>query len=564
MDANLNFLTAPPANTTQIAGFSGTSAVDPTLSKPMNGKEFAGLMRDLMPQSERQELAGLATADTLLQATNGLQTLSLGNQFAVITAASPLPDANSLAQFARTQGLSETAVQALFGDLNGSLETAKPIETGKEGTGALTINLSTPCLSNLELSGFPANPLSLSMSSSLSGFPANPLSLSMGFPITTSTSNTTLTMTESGSTASSTFPSLATLSWLQAHPGTEVISDKVEQSLWAKAPDLQAGLSVAAPIKDLALSSVTSLIPANQVKVSDLNALLQTAGAAGVIQPVNGWGASPTNALDNVNPTTDLTEEMGPLDAMRMRMVPAWESMTRQLSKLNGSELAAAWGDIKANLFSSKARGDIGKEVVLDLGSENLELLSSLDVTKDDIGSTSILNLDSARNTASTGSLGAAATSAALANPGLTDRAAQIQDMADKLGKAMAERLQDQMEKGEWKLQLKLNPAHLGKIDIELDMRSGGLEAVFKTDNLVTRELISQSMAKLRDSLSESGMTVANVWVNSENQKGSGGNSTPRQNSESDNSVKESVSEVKVAESRIKELRSSDAWDTLA
>jgi flagellar hook-length control protein FliK len=234
------------------------------------------------------------------------------------------------------------------------------------------------------------------------------------------------------------------------------------------------------------------------------------------------------------------------------------------LSKLNGSELAAAWGDIKANLFSSKARGDIGKEAVLDLGSDNLELLSSLDVTKDDIGSSSILNLDSARNTASTGSLGAAATSAALANPGLTDRAAQIQDMADKLGKAMAERLQDQMEKGEWKLQLKLNPAHLGKIDIELDMRSGGLEAVFKTDNLVTRELISQSMPKLRDSLSESGMTVANVWVNSENQKGSGGNSTPRQNSESDNTVKDSVSEVKVAESRIKELRSSDAWDTLA
>jgi hypothetical protein len=548
MDANLNFLTAPPANTTQIAGFSGTSAVDPTLSKPMNGMEFAGLMRDLMPQSERQELAGLATADTLLQATNGLQTLSLGNQFAVITAASPLPDANSLAQFARTQGLSETAVQALFGDLNGSLETAKPIEIGKEGTGALTIDLSIPSLSNLGLSSFPANPLSLSMGSS----------------INTSTSNTTLTMTESGSTASSSFPSLATLSWLQAHPGTEVISDKVEQSLWAKAPDLQAGLSVAAPIKDLALSSVISSIPANQVKVSDLNALLQTAGAAGVIQSVNGWGASPTNALDNVNPTTDLTEEMGPLDAMRMRMVPAWESMTRQLSKLNGSELAAAWGDIKANLFSSKARGDIGKEVVLDLGSDNLELLSSLDVTKDDIGSSSILNLDSARNTASTGSLGAAATSAALANPGLTDRAAQIQDMADKLGKAMAERLQDQMEKGEWKLQLKLNPAHLGKIDIELDMRSGGLEAVFKTDNLVTRELISQSMPKLRDSLSESGMTVANVWVNSENQKGSGGNSTPRQNSESDNTVKDSVSEVKVAESRIKELRSSDAWDTLA
>jgi len=146
----------------------------------------------------------------------------------------------------------------------------------------------------------------------------------------------------------------------------------------------------------------------------------------------------------------------------------------------------------------------------------------------------------------------------------MTDRAAQIQDLADKLGKAMGERLQEQLERGEWKLQLKLNPAHLGRIDVELDMNATGLDAVFKTDNMLTRELIAQGMNKLRDSLAQSGMTVANVWVNSENQKGSGGNSTPRQDSEPDNTVNNSVSEVKVAESRIKELRSSDAWDTLA
>jgi len=146
----------------------------------------------------------------------------------------------------------------------------------------------------------------------------------------------------------------------------------------------------------------------------------------------------------------------------------------------------------------------------------------------------------------------------------MTDRAAQIQDLADKLGKAMGERLQEQLERGEWKLQLKLNPAHLGRIDVELDMNATGLDAVFKTDNMLTRELIAQGMNKLKDSLAQSGMTVANVWVNSENQKGSGGNSTPRQDSEPDNTVNNSVSEVKVAESRIKELRSSDAWDTLA
>jgi flagellar hook-length control protein FliK len=201
--------------------------------------------------------------------------------------------------------------------------------------------------------------------------------------------------------------------------------------------------------------------------------------------------------------------------------------------------------------------------VLLDLGVNDPSLMSALDSLQES-SNTGSVNLDSARNTASSGALGAAATSAALANPAMTDRAAQIQDLADKLGKAMGERLQEQLERGEWKLQLKLNPAHLGRIDVELDMNATGLDAVFKTDNMLTRELIAQGMNKLKDSLAQSGMTVANVWVNSENQKGSGGNSTPRQNSESDNTVNAPVSEVKAAETRIRELRSSDAWDTLA
>ena len=95
-------------------------------------------------------------------------------------------------------------------------------------------------------------------------------------------------------------------------------------------------------------------------------------------------------------------------------------------------------------------------------------------------------------------------------------------------------------------------------------MRAGGLDAVFRTDNPLTRELIAQGLPKLRESLSQSGTAVANVWVNSENQKGSGGNSTPRENTGSDSSVNASVTEVTAAEPRIKELRSSDAWDTLA
>ena len=509
MDANLNFLTASTTNPTSVGASGGSTGLDPSLAKPMNGQEFAGVMRDLMAKGERQDVAGIAPGEVTDANAAALQTLNLGNQFSVITAASPLPDPNSLAQFARAQGLSESAVQALFGDL--ALPTASAT--------ALPI-APTPEMGQIGgLMGFPANPLL-----------TNPL---MAHSVAATSDVNTLTL----------LPSAATLGWIQANPSSLTISDQVDKSLWTQAPHL-------------------SLTSANS-KVSDVSALMATAGATGVLQALGGMGAVQSQSLTAPENLAEIAPELGPLDAMRMRMMPAWENMTRQLAKLNGTDQAAAWGQLCSNILSSKEQCPVGKEVLLDLGVNDPSLMSALDSLQES-SNTGSVNLDSARNTASSGALGAAATSAALANPAMTDRAAQIQDLADKLGKAMGERLQEQLERGEWKLQLKLNPAHLGRIDVELDMNATGLDAVFKTDNMLTRELIAQGMNKLKDSLAQSGMTVANVWVNSENHKGSGGNSTPRQNSESDNTVNAPVSEVKAAETRIRELRSSDAWDTLA
>ena len=494
MDANLNFLTPPASKPTSVGAPGGSTGLDPSLAKPMNGQEFAGVMRDLMAKGDRQDVAGTATGEATDANAVALQTLNLGNQFSVITAASPLPDPNSLAEFARGQGLSESAVQALFGDLT---------------TAALSPEMA-------QMGG-------------LMGFPANPL---LTNPLAATGEASTLTL----------LPSAATLGWIQAHPGSLTISDQVASSIWTQAPHLAV---------------------AGSPKASDVSALMATAGATGVLQVLGGLGTSPTQALGSADNLAEISPEMGPLDAMRMRMVPTWENMTRQLAQLNGTQQAAAWGQLTANILNSKVQGGECEEVLLDLGANDPSILSALDALQDP-SNNGLISLDSARNTASSGALGAAATSAALANPGMTDRAAQIQDLADKLGKAMGERLQEQLEKGEWKLQLKLNPAHLGKIDVELDMSAAGLDAVFKTDNQLTRELIAQGMNKLKDSLAQSGMTVANVWVNSENQKGSGGNSTPRQSSGSEATVNAAVGEVKAAESRIKELRSSDAWDTLA
>jgi flagellar hook-length control protein FliK len=114
-------------------------------------------------------------------------------------------------------------------------------------------------------------------------------------------------------------------------------------------------------------------------------------------------------------------------------------------------------------------------------------------------------------------------------------------------------------------LNLKLNPGHLGQIDVELDMRAGGLDAIFRTENMLTKELIMQGSSKLKDSLAQSGTTVADVWVNSDSKRQSGGNPTPQRfTGNSDHESEGKVSQPIQRASSLIEKRSADAWDTLA
>lgn len=316
MDANLNFLTPPASKPTSVGASTGSAGLDPSLAKPMNGQEFAGVMRDLMAKGDRQDVAGTATGEATDANAAALQTLNLGNQFSVITAASPLPDPNSLAEFARGQGLSESAVQALFGDLT-------------------TATLSPEMAQMGGLMGFPANPL-------------------LTNPLAATGDASTLTL----------LPSAATLGWIQAHPGSLTISDQVESSIWTQAPHL-----------------LTSGSP----KASDVSALMATAGATGVLQVLGGLGTSPTQALGSADNLAEISPEMGPLDAMRMRMVPAWENMTRQLAKLNGTDQAAAWGQLTSNILNSKGQGGEIPEVLLDLGANDPAVMSALDALQDQV-----------------------------------------------------------------------------------------------------------------------------------------------------------------------------------
>ena len=126
-----------------------------------------------------------------------------------------------------------------------------------------------------------------------------------------------------------------------------------------------------------------------------------------------------------------------------------------------------------------------------------------------------------------------AATPQALAE----QRAAHYQQLADRVGEAIAQRLIAQIERGQWKMQMRMQPGALGQIDVQLDMHAAGLDASFSADNAMTRELMAQGAHRLRDALTEAGTTVASVWVNGDSNRQSGGNPTPGRNQQGPSSA---------------------------
>jgi flagellar hook-length control protein FliK len=111
--------------------------------------------------------------------------------------------------------------------------------------------------------------------------------------------------------------------------------------------------------------------------------------------------------------------------------------------------------------------------------------------------------------------------------PDANARSENIQNLAEKMGQAVGQRILSEMEKGQWHLKLQLRPATLGHIEVEMRMRSGEFDAVFTAPNGITRELLQDGMSKLRETLSQMGMDVANIQVGGGQTGQSGGDSTP-------------------------------------
>ena len=506
MDANLftpSFNTSPSgASQATTPASLGSPAID-SPGAALRGADFANLLGSLLANPGRQGLAAAGLAEA------GLQSVPLGPQIEVITTAAPLPDTGSLMAFARAQGLDDSTLAALFGDMATSPAAALGTAPAEAQAVAFAVAPAViPLMAQASPSWWPQSDLKLS-------------------PLTVSPS----------------------------------------------------------AVSPVAVSSFVLPAPAATAHVLSQNAALAAVAATDV-----AWQVTQPPAQSLITGATTASAEapmqVAMQDALRVQLqLPreAVAALTRRLATLSGTGQTQAWGNVAAGAGNAVVADVVDAATVgpatLDLRSffkplgqlneptAAADAADALPASDADADSMAALPVDGSRKAAGSLTL---TPEAVVPNPA-GQRAEHYQQLADRLGQALAQRLQAQIERGEWKMQMRMDPASLGRIDLELDMRAGGLDAVFRSDNPLTRELIAQGLPKLRDSLSQSGTAVANVWVNGDSARQSGGNPTPSQTprrgsqnpSEADDGAGQPLAGA-VPVGGVRQGGSSGAWDVLA
>ncbi len=110
-------------------------------------------------------------------------------------------------------------------------------------------------------------------------------------------------------------------------------------------------------------------------------------------------------------------------------------------------------------------------------------------------------------------------------------RTEQYQQLSTQLADAVGQRLSAQIAKGNWSMNLRLAPSHLGQIDVKMSMTGGQhLDTVFSASNANTRDLLANGLSKLKDHLNQAGITLGQTDIQNGQQGTSSGNSSSHSN----------------------------------
>jgi flagellar hook-length control protein FliK len=98
--------------------------------------------------------------------------------------------------------------------------------------------------------------------------------------------------------------------------------------------------------------------------------------------------------------------------------------------------------------------------------------------------------------------------------------------LSRQLTDALGKRLTAQIQRGSWHVEMELHPKTLGRVEVQLEMKNGELEARFTAANATTRDLINEGMPRLREAFQEHGTETAYKDLGAANQGASDGKST--------------------------------------
>ena len=528
--------------TSPLSTPNGTLALPASGSEPVRGADFANLFKHLMEPAGRQDLAAANEP--------GLQSLALSPHLNLITVDGPLPDNASLLAFARSQGLDDSTLGTLFAPALATLQAdvvqvqaqalALPLA---EQVHALAVPTAVVTAAVPNTAVFTAAVLTETVPTEAVPTEAVPTEAVPMALVAQAPLQEALSMSEHMALQPVAMQAVSLSNapqGLQPVPewGAAIVASAVASPMLAvaarqlahEALKLAGATAPASPAVALAVNLPAAEQAVMVAELTDATPVHLTLPGARISRPAGGLAApAPADATalvaagaDSEDPTvraaalaaaTPGARQMMQ-DSLRLRLQPT-QAITQRLAAMAGTGEQAMWKQI-----SAQPGGEL-ETLVLGLGPEW--------AASDALSAAESWTPHAHASPASEALRSQAAGSAELNAPASTaaERVAQYEQLAQRLGRALGERLQAQIERGEWKVHLQMDPAKLGRIDMELDMRAGGLDALFRSDNQLTRDLITQSLPRLRETLAQSGTAVANVWVQGESQRQSGGNPTP-------------------------------------
>jgi flagellar hook-length control protein FliK len=357
-----------------------------------------------------------ANADLTTSAAS-LQTVELSPQMRIITDPKAAPSPESLAAFAKSMGLDESAIQDLLAQ-----QPVTPATMLASATNTGVIANGSPLVS--------ANTLQAAMNTVLNG------------------------------AAQGVVPT-----------DSAVARQMAAMAATAEQPVVASGAGLAAPATTLAAPAVPGLTPTDMAAIQQLQITVLPAA----VLPVN------TQAVNTPVPSTvDMLALLG--TGIDEKDVSALLSrFSEETSSDSNTDEPPSQGE--GNNFSSFAQA-----------------------------------LSSNKNAANANPANAAqATSAHMS---------EVYDqLSDKMATEMAARMHKQLSDGEWKMKFALRPSNLGGVEIQLEMKDGKLDAVFRADNPLTRDLLQNSSQRLREALGNFGINAGQVNV------GQGGGNAQQNNS---------------------------------